>query len=178
MDDGPRNCSVARTLEVVGDRWSLLVIREALLGAHRFDQMQRGTGAPRDILAARLRKLVETGVLERRRYQERPPRFEYHLTEAGRDLHPVITALRQWGDRHVTSPEPRPAPLRARLRRPQPGDARLPGLRRAGRGRLVPPRGARPRGLRPRYWSGRPGSVRTSVTAPPPSRNSRSRAEP
>ena len=85
MDDGPRNCSVARTLEVVGDRWSLLVIREALLGAHRFDQMQRGTGAPRDILAARLRKLVETGVLERRRYQERPPRFEYHLTEAGRD---------------------------------------------------------------------------------------------
>ena len=108
VDDGPRNCSVARTLEVVGDRWSLLVIREALLGAHRFDQMQRGTGAPRDILAARLRKLVETGVLERRRYQERPPRFEYHLTEAGRDLHPVVTALRQWGDRHVTSPEPRP----------------------------------------------------------------------
>jgi DNA-binding HxlR family transcriptional regulator len=108
VDDGPRNCSVARTLEVVGDRWSLLVIREAFLGAHRFDQMQRGTGAPRDILAARLRKLVETGVLERRRYQDRPPRFEYHLTQAGRDLHPVITALRQWGDRHVTEPEPRP----------------------------------------------------------------------
>jgi DNA-binding HxlR family transcriptional regulator len=109
MDDGPRVCSVARTLEVVGDRWSLLVIREAFLGNHRFDAIQRRTGAPRDILAARLRKLVETGVLERRRYQERPPRDEYHLTEAGRELHPVITALRQWGDRHVARP---PAPAR------------------------------------------------------------------
>ncbi len=109
MEDGPRVCSVARTLEVVGDRWSLLVIREAFLGTHRFDAIQRRTGAPRDILAARLRKLVEAGVLERRRYQERPPRDEYHLTEAGRELHPVITALRQWGDRHVTRP---PAPAR------------------------------------------------------------------
>ena len=104
MHDGPRVCSVARTLEVVGDRWSLLVIREAFLGVHRFDAIQRRTGAPRDILSARLRKLVETGVLERRRYQERPPRDEYHLTEAGRELYPVITALRQWGDRHVTRP--------------------------------------------------------------------------
>ena len=100
---------MARTLEVVGDRWSLLVIREAFLGNHRFDAIQRRTGAPRDILAARLRKLVETGVLERRRYQERPPRDEYHLTAAGRELHPVITALRQWGDRHVSR---RPAPPR------------------------------------------------------------------
>ena len=86
----------------MGDRWSLLVIREAFLGNHRFDAIQRRTGAPRDILAARLRKLVDTGVLERRRYQERPPRDEYHLTAAGRELHPVITALRQWGDRHVS----------------------------------------------------------------------------
>ena len=109
MDEGPRVCSVARTLEVVGDRWSLLLIREAFLGNNRFDAMQRRTGAPRDILAARLRKLVDTGVLERRRYKERPARYEYHLTEAGRDLHPVITALRQWGDRHVTRP---PAPAR------------------------------------------------------------------
>ena len=109
MDDGPRVCSVARTLEVVGDRWSLLVIREAFLGNHRFDAIQRRTGAPRDILAARLRKLVEAGVLERRRYQERPPRDEYHLTEAGRELQPVITALRQWGDRHVCR---RPTPPR------------------------------------------------------------------
>ena len=99
---------MARTLEVVGDRWSLLVVREAFLGARRFDQMQRQTGAPRDILSARLKKLVEHGVLERRPYQEHPPRFEYHLTDAGRDLYPVITALRQWGDRHVERPGPTP----------------------------------------------------------------------
>ena len=99
--DGPRNCSAARTLEVVGDRWALLIVREALLGDHRFDEMQRRTGAPRDILAARLKKLVAAGVLERRLYQERPSRYEYHLTEAGEDLHTVITALRQWGDRHA-----------------------------------------------------------------------------
>lgn len=109
--DGPRNCSVARTLEVVGDRWALLVVREALLGDHRFDEMQRRTGAPRDILAARLKKLVASGVLERRLYQERPARYEYHLTESGRELHTVITALRQWGDRHVTDDE-RPPPVR------------------------------------------------------------------
>jgi DNA-binding HxlR family transcriptional regulator len=108
VDDGPRICSVARTLDVVGDKWALLVVREAFLGTHRFDQMQRKTGAPRDILAARLRKLVDQGVLERRRYQEHPERFEYHLTLAGRELHPVITALRQWGDRHVTRPGPSP----------------------------------------------------------------------
>lgn len=108
MDDGPRVCSVARALELVGDRWALLVIREAFLGDHRFDEIQRRTGAPRDILAARLKKLVAAGILERRQYQERPERHEYHLTGAGRDLHPVITALRQWGDRHVTD-GPRPA---------------------------------------------------------------------
>lgn len=107
MDDGPRNCSVARSLELVGDRWALLVVREAFLGDHRFDEIQRRTGAPRDILAARLRKLVAAGILERRLYQERPARYEYHLTPSGSDLHPVITALRQWGDRHVTG-EPRP----------------------------------------------------------------------
>jgi DNA-binding HxlR family transcriptional regulator len=111
MTDGPRNCSVARTLEVVGDRWALLVVREALLGDHRFDEIQRRTGAPRDILAARLKKLVGAGVLERRLYQERPPRYEYHLTDAGRDLHAVITALRQWGDRHAPD-DGRPRPGR------------------------------------------------------------------
>ena len=109
MDDGPRVCSVAGTLEVVGDRWALLVVREAILGDHRFDEMQRRTGAPRDILAARLKKLVAAGVLERRLYQEHPPRYEYHLTEAGRDLHTVITALRNWGDKHVTREGPRPS---------------------------------------------------------------------
>jgi DNA-binding HxlR family transcriptional regulator len=104
MANEPRACSVARTLDVVGERWALLVVREAFLGSHRFDEIQRNTGAPRDILAARLKKLVDHGIMERRLYQDRPPRYEYHLTAAGEDLYPVITALRQWGDRHVEIP--------------------------------------------------------------------------
>ncbi|MGE4178002.1 MAG: winged helix-turn-helix transcriptional regulator [Thermoleophilia bacterium] len=105
---GPRTCSVARTLEVVGERWALLVVREAFLGVHRFDEIRRNTGAPRDILSARLKSLVAAGVLERRQYQDRPVRHEYHLTAAGRDLYPVIVALRQWGDRHVHRDGPQP----------------------------------------------------------------------
>ena len=106
----PRVCSAARALEVVGDRWSLLVMREVFLGTHRFDAMQANTGAPRDILSARLKKLVARGVLEKRPYQERPVRFEYHATAAGEELAPVITALRQWGDRHLRSDAgPQPA---------------------------------------------------------------------
>ncbi len=108
MDDSEvRVCSVARTLEVVGERWALLVVREAFLGVHRFDEIRRNTGAPRDILSARLKSLVAAGVLERRQYQERPVRHEYHLTDAGRDLYPVIVALRQWGDTHVHTDGPR-----------------------------------------------------------------------
>src|SRR5690348_18370530 len=82
----PRECSIARTLDVVGEKWALLAIREVFLGNHRFDEMIRRTGAPRDTLAARLRTLVTAGVLERRQYCEHPARFEYHLTEAGREL--------------------------------------------------------------------------------------------
>jgi len=97
----PRECSIARTLDVVGEKWALLAIREVFLGNHRFDEMIRRTGAPRDTLAARLRTLVTAGVLERRQYCEHPARFEYHLTEAGRELHPVILMLMRWGDRYL-----------------------------------------------------------------------------
>jgi DNA-binding HxlR family transcriptional regulator len=97
----PRICSVARTLDVVGEKWALLAVREVFLGNRRFDEMVRKTGAPRDTLAARLRTLVEGGILERRQYTEHPARYEYFLTEAGKDLAPVITTLREWGDRHV-----------------------------------------------------------------------------
>jgi DNA-binding HxlR family transcriptional regulator len=97
----PRACSVARTLEVVGEKWALLVIREAFLGVRRFEEMLLNIGAPRDTLAARLRTLVEHGVLEKRRYSDRPPREEYVLTPAGRELYPVILSLMQWGDRHL-----------------------------------------------------------------------------
>ena len=107
----PRVCSIARTLDVVGERWALLVVREVFLGNHRFDQMVRRTGAPRDTLTARLRTLVEAGVLERRQYSDHPPRFEYQLTDAGRDLYPVILALLQWGDTHRAGEEGPPLVL-------------------------------------------------------------------
>jgi DNA-binding HxlR family transcriptional regulator len=96
----PRTCSVARTLDVVGEKWALLAIREVFLGNRRFEAILANTGAPRDTLAARLRTLVVHGILERRRYSDHPPRDEYVLTPAGRDLYPVIISLMQWGDRH------------------------------------------------------------------------------
>lgn len=96
----PRTCSVARTLEVVGEKWALLAIREVFLGVRRFEEMLVNIGAPRDTLAARLRTLVEHGILERRQYSDHPPRDEYVLTAAGRDLYPVILGLMKWGDRH------------------------------------------------------------------------------
>ncbi|MCW2755180.1 MAG: HxlR family transcriptional regulator [Marmoricola sp.] len=107
-----RQCSIARTLDVVGEKWSLLAVRELMLGTHRFDEIVRYTGAPRDILTARLRKLEEHGLLERRQYSERPPRFEYHLTSSGASLLPIITTLRDWGDEHLAGAEPPPAVFR------------------------------------------------------------------
>src|SRR6516165_10857658 len=97
----PRVCSIARTLDIVGEKWALLAVREVFLGNRTFDEMVRRTGAPRDTLAARLRTLVGAGILERRRYCEHPARFEYHLTAAGRDLYPVIVTLMRWGDEHL-----------------------------------------------------------------------------
>lgn len=97
----PRQCSIAGALDVVGEKWSLLVVRELFLGVRRFSEIAANTGAPRDILTARLRRLEELGVITRRAYSERPPRHEYVLTEAGKDLRPVIMALKHWGDTHV-----------------------------------------------------------------------------
>jgi DNA-binding HxlR family transcriptional regulator len=97
----PRHCSVAAALDVIGEKWSLLVIRELVLGVNRFSEIAANTGAPRDILTARLRRLEELGVIERQLYEHRPPRYEYVLTKAGRDLRPIITALKHWGDTHV-----------------------------------------------------------------------------
>jgi DNA-binding HxlR family transcriptional regulator len=107
LDELPgRSCSIAASLEVVGDRWALLAVREVSFGRRRFSEILEGTGAPRDRLAARLKALVTAGVLERRQYQEAPPRFDYHLTEAGRDLVPVLRALMAWGDRWVVDEPP------------------------------------------------------------------------
>ena len=94
-------CSIAGALGLIGERWSLLVIRDVFLGLHRFDDVQRSLGIARNVLRDRLKLLVDEGILERRRYQERPERFEYHLTEKGRDLWPVLHGLMVWGDKHV-----------------------------------------------------------------------------
>jgi DNA-binding HxlR family transcriptional regulator len=101
-----RPCPIAGALELVGDRWSLLVVREVDLGSHRFTEIQKGTGAPRDRLAARLKALVDAGILRRERYSDAPERFDYHLTDAGRDLVPVLRALFVWGDRWARTPGP------------------------------------------------------------------------
>ncbi len=105
------NCSVARTLEVVGEWWTMLVIREAFNGVRRFDEFQGRLGIARNVLAARLQSLVDNGVLERRQYQDRPPRCEYRLTEKGRDLYPVLVSMLTWGDRWTAGPEGPPMKL-------------------------------------------------------------------
>ena len=97
----PRVCSVAAALDVIGEKWSLLVVRELFLGSRRFNDIAANTGAPRDILTARLRRLEELGVIERRLYSDKPARYIYVLTEAGKDLRPVMMALKHWGDTHV-----------------------------------------------------------------------------
>jgi DNA-binding HxlR family transcriptional regulator len=94
------NCSVAGALELIGDRHTVLVLREAFVGERRFDRIQRHTGVARNILSDRLNKLVAHGILARRPYQERPVRHEYVLTEKGLDLYPVLVGLMQWGMRH------------------------------------------------------------------------------
>jgi DNA-binding HxlR family transcriptional regulator len=101
-----RPCSIAAALELIGDRWSLLAVREVLFGNKRFSEIARNTGAPRDRLAARLKVLVEAGVLERRQYQDSPARSDYHLTAAGRALAPVLEALLQWGDEWAVDQPP------------------------------------------------------------------------
>jgi len=101
-----RPCSIAAALELVGDRWSLLIVRELRFGNHRFSQLATNTGAPRDRLAARLKALVAAGIVEARQYQDAPPRSEYHLTKAGRELAPVLQSLREWGDHWAVESPP------------------------------------------------------------------------
>jgi DNA-binding HxlR family transcriptional regulator len=100
-------CSIARTLELVGDRWTLLVIRDVVLGNCRFDQLLTSLGVASNVLTDRLTRLVAEGILERVRYSERPERFEYRLTEKGRELGVPLLALMQWGDRYVSDKPPR-----------------------------------------------------------------------
>jgi len=98
---GNQNCSIARTLELVGERWTFLVLRDIFLGLHRFEELQRDLGIARNVLSARLERLVAEDVLTKVPYSERPPRYEYRLTDKGLDLWPAIVELLRWGDRHA-----------------------------------------------------------------------------
>jgi DNA-binding HxlR family transcriptional regulator len=109
--DGPRECSIADALGILGDRWTLLVVRECSYGAHRFNEIQRNTGAPRDILASRLKRLEAVGILRRELYSTHPLRHEYLLTESGHELLPVLLALREWGERRLHPGEPPVIPV-------------------------------------------------------------------
>src|SRR5712691_6867313 len=106
-DYGGQNCSIARALEVVGERWTLLIIRDVLLGLRRFDQLQESLGIARNVLTDRLNRLVDEGLLERVLYSESPERYEYQLTKKGLDLQIALAALSQWGDKYLSEKPPR-----------------------------------------------------------------------
>jgi len=105
-DYANQNCSIARSLELIGERWTILVVREAFLGTRRFDDFQRSLGVARNILQTRLERLVGARILKRVLYREGPARYEYRLTTKGVDLWPVIVALLQWGDRYAAPAGP------------------------------------------------------------------------
>ncbi|MGH8923311.1 MAG: winged helix-turn-helix transcriptional regulator [Acidimicrobiia bacterium] len=105
-------CSVANTAELVGDQWTIVILRDAFLGVRRFDDFQKDLGIARNVLAERLNRLVDVGILTTRLYEERPPRHEYLLTEKGKDLLDVLVALRRWGDRWNAPEERFIRPLR------------------------------------------------------------------
>src|ERR1700728_3782250 len=120
-----RPCPIAAALDLVGERWALLIVRELALGNSHFQDIVRGTGAPRDRVAARLKALDEAGVIRRVPYQAAPPRFDYQLTESGRALIPVLDALLAWGLDHAVDPnDPDRDPYRWAKAKQRPGRAR------------------------------------------------------
>jgi DNA-binding HxlR family transcriptional regulator len=102
------HCSLARGLELIGDWWSPLIVRDLFLKVSRFDELIENLGISRNLLTRRLNALSRSGIVERRAYQRRPQRYEYHLTDAGRDLVPAILALTAWGDRWARTKEGSP----------------------------------------------------------------------
>jgi DNA-binding HxlR family transcriptional regulator len=136
------DCSVARTLEIVGERWSLLLLREAFYGVRRFEEFQRNLGVARNILTDRLQRLVAHGIFERRQYQERPVRFEYRLTQRGIDLYPALISLLAWGDRYLAD---RPSGGPVVLEHKGCGKASVPYLACSACGEAITARDMRPR---------------------------------
>jgi DNA-binding HxlR family transcriptional regulator len=96
-----KNCSIAKPLAFLGERWTMLILRDLFLGRRRFDEFQASLGVATNVLSSRLATLTEEGIVERRRYSEHPERFEYVLTEKGRDLQPILLALLAWGDQYT-----------------------------------------------------------------------------
>jgi DNA-binding HxlR family transcriptional regulator len=140
-----QNCSIARALEIVGERWTLLIIRDAFHGLRRFDQFQESLGIARNVLTDRLNWLVDEGILERVRYCERPRRHEYQLTGKGRDLILPLAAFRQWGDKYLS--EKPPTVMRRKGDNKPVVAALVPkgsGALRAGQVELVPGPGGTP----------------------------------
>ena len=111
----PPICSIAAAMDILGERWTFLILREAFYGVRRFSDMQRNLGIARNILSTRLQTLVNAGIFERRLYQEELERYEYRLTEAGRDLYPSIVTLMRWGDEHLAGELGPPVVLRHNL---------------------------------------------------------------
>jgi DNA-binding HxlR family transcriptional regulator len=105
--EGQDFCGVAKSLEIIGERWTLLIVRDAFFGLRRFEEFQSSLGIARNVLTDRLNRLVDEGVFVRKVYSERPERFEYRLTTKGRELIVALTALREWGDKHVLDRPPR-----------------------------------------------------------------------
>jgi DNA-binding HxlR family transcriptional regulator len=106
-------CSIARSLELVGDRWTLLIVRDLVLGLNRFDEILENLGIASNVLTYRLNRLVDEEIAERIQYNERPERFKYQLTPKGRELGLVLLSLMQWGDRHISKKPPRIARRRS-----------------------------------------------------------------
>lgn len=104
-------CSIAGTLEIIGDRWTILILRDAFRGIRRFEHFHEDLGVARNLLSDRLSKLVGHGILRKELYEQHPPRYEYRLTAKGRDLSPALVALLQWGDRHLAGPAGPPIEL-------------------------------------------------------------------
>jgi DNA-binding HxlR family transcriptional regulator len=143
------NCTIGRAMEILGEKWTVVVLREIFVGVRRFDDMRVRTSIPRQVLTNRLARLVEHGLLRRVPYQEPGARVrdEYRLTEKGFDLYPVLVALREWGDRHLADPDGPPLLTVHR----DCGEEVAVQLRCAA-GHPVPPRGIQPRpgpGVRP-----------------------------
>ena len=101
-----QDCSIARALEIVGERWTLLIVRDAFRGLRRFEEFQANLGIARNVLTDRLNRLVAEGILERVLYHEKPERYEYQLTAKGRDLNIALAGLRQWGDQYLSEQPP------------------------------------------------------------------------